>query len=425
MKTLFLFFILALSASANVTYSVTITQPHTAFTDSDVYIDLKPVVTVPEGLTAPNLYFRLLDETRPYLFEQCYRGDTQTGYSWRGGSAVVLKVRTPKHVGPITYKLQVEAGGAFQEYSITVNVRSLYSDLPGVATWEQTMLQLGRKWCHPTFVYSFGVESQVWYYDGARVFFQIADYTGDSSFSDCAFNIARQYRDYVVQNKGRVMGNRVFTKGLSMAFERSGDVSFKDAVLLIAQNGIFAKGGYVSEHGIRESAYILDAFADSEYLGAPRHVNFGRQVDILLGYFDRLFVSNDFSLHQLFFDGLGAEALIEAWELTHDPRIPVAIRIMLDWVWAHAWKPGVGLIVNPDPVGPRCSWGCQEATTDLINLVVPAFAWYWQYSGDTTYRDRGDEIFKLSLKSDISYSGKIFSQNFKWTFKYLAWRAAR
>ncbi|MCL4852132.1 MAG: hypothetical protein KJZ78_12225 [Bryobacteraceae bacterium] len=54
--------------------------------------------------------------------------------------------------------------------------------------------------------------------------------------------------------------------------------------------------------------------------------------------------------------------------------------------------------------------------------MVPAFGWYYSVTQDPLYRDRGDEIWSHALDDDISYSGKIFSQNYRWSFDYIRWR---
>ncbi len=50
-------------------------------------------------------------------------------------------------------------------------------------------------------------------------------------------------------------------------------------------------------------------------------------------------------------------------------------------------------------------------------MIVPAYAWYWRYSGDDLYRERGDQMFGNAMNTDISYSGKTFSQNYRWSFR--------
>jgi hypothetical protein len=285
------------------------------------------------------------------------------------------------------------------------------------------MLTLGKKWCNPTAVYNFGTSSQVWYYDGARVFYQIADYTRDSSFEACALNVARQYRDYVISKNGSIPEYYVFTRGLQIAYERTGDPTYRNAIVLLTKTGFVRWQQAISDYVIREVAFALNTVIDAERAGEPRSPHLARLADYLIGHYDRLFVSKNYRIHQTFFDGLAAEALIGYYDLTKDPRIPPTIKLMLDWVWDYGWnKSTYQMVYNPDPLGPTCDNSCQWYLTDLINLVAPAYAWYWNVTGDTVYQQRGDELFAHALDTDISWNGKIFSQNYHWSFDYVRWR---
>lgn len=94
---------------------------------------------------------------------------------------------------------------------------------------------------------------------------------------------------------------------------------------------------------------------------------------------------------------------------------------MLNWTFSKGWN-GAQLVYNPEPAGPRCSAGCQSYYSDVINLVVPAFAWYFSVTKDLEVGRQGDEMFSHSLDRDISYSGKIFAQNYRWSFDFVRWR---
>ena len=299
--------------------------------------------------------------------------------------------------------------------------------IPGLKKWRQTMLTLGRRWCDPSKQFSFGWEGDVWYYDGARVYFQIEDYTGNHKWDECAMNIARQYRDFVVSRNGAVPGWRNFATGMRMAYERTHDESYKKAVLLMAANSPYARrGGAITDDLIRETAYALDMYVEAEKLGERRNPLAAQAAAYLLGDFEALFVRGNYTIHQTFFDGLAAEALIGYYELSHDASIPPAIKTMLDWLWDRGSDQKHGkLIYNPDPVGPRCKDYCQQYQTVTNNLIAPAFAWYYSLTGDVTYQQRGDVFFEHALDEDISYSGKIFSQNFRWSFDYVKWRGGK
>jgi hypothetical protein len=294
---------------------------------------------------------------------------------------------------------------------------------PGLAKWQNDMMSLGRKWCDGK-TYGFGWEQDVWYYDGTRVYYQLADYTQDPFWNQCALNVARQYRDYVISNSGKIPGWRVFPRGLRMAWERTGDDSYKQAVILLATNSAFAwSAGNPSDAVIRETAYVAEAYMEAERVGQPRNPKLQQAARYLMNDFQRIFITGGYSLHQPFFDGLAAEALIDYYTLTGNPSVPPAIKLMLDGDWAKAYNQTTHqLAYNPDPTGPTCNTGCQSYVPDITNLLDPAYAWYWSYSQNDTYRQEADIMFGHALDTDIGYDGKIFSQNYRWTFDFVQWR---
>src|SRR5207302_11359528 len=123
--------------------------------------------------------------------------------------------------------------------------------------------------------------------------------------------------------------------------------------------------------------------------------------------------------------GLTAEALIGYYQKTNDPRIFLAIKTAMDWLWANAWVPSNQAFWYqnwvPDPSQPL------PATTvapDLNLLIAPAYAWLYQMTGDTTYRDEGDQIFAGGVAGAYLAGSKQFNQNYKWSFDYVKWRTA-
>ena len=415
----------------------------TAHAGSNAYFHLKPVFT---SGTPATIYFDSVTANGSRIdfdvicrINSCPVDTLGRFWIYWGREPVTLRVTMPAALAPNTYTIAVatSVGATRKVTNLPLRVIAQATPLPAVslpalpplpgkAKWESTMTSLAAKWCpSPGTVFNFGDESQVWYYDGGRVFFSIAEYTGDPRWQACGLEVARQYKNFVNGANGALPAWRVFTKGLRMAYERTGDASYKDAVLRLTAKSSYANYvGCISDACIREFAYILNAYVEAERVGAPRDSRMLRAADILLGQYDMLFVAGKYSLHQVFFDGLAAEALINYYELTQDPRVPAAIKQMLDWVWDSGWnKSLLKLVVNPEPVGPKCSWGCQQYNTELINLTVPAFAWYYSVTGDSVYQARGDELFAHALDTDISYSGKIFSQNYYWSPSYVKWRS--
>ena len=113
--------------------------------------------------------------------------------------------------------------------------------------------------------------------------------------------------------------------------------------------------------------------------------------------------------------GLMAEALIQYYEETKDPRVPPAIKAAADGLWARAWIPdGNGFYYE--------STNPTKAAPDLNLLIAPAYAWLYRLTGDPVYQQRGDLIFQGGVEGAWLEQGKQFSQNYRWSFDYVKWR---
>jgi hypothetical protein len=356
----------------------------------------------------------------------CYNGNNSSV-----SNPVTVRVRTSPTtpLGQYSVTIRTEAGGIERDAIVGFTVLGVpqppvrqaapIPPIPGVATWQQNMTSLGQKWCNPFETMAFGYEPQIWYYDGGRTYFQLSDYSNNpSQWTPCAVNIVNQYRDFVL-GAASVPGWRVFPHGLAMNYWRTGDPSSRNAVMALANKSAYAaSSGSVNIALIRETAYLIEALTLAERLGAVHDPHLDRAVAFGLGHFNQLFSggNNTALFDQPAFDGLMAEALIEYYEFSHDPRIPDAIRQMLDWVWANGWNTNTQQMVYNLLDVPA------NHTTDLNSLIAPAYAWYWALTGNQIYQQRGDELFAAVMALDISYSGKIFNQNYRWTFDYVNWR---
>ena len=87
----------------------------------------------------------------------------------------------------------------------------------------------------------------------------------------------------------------------------------------------------------------------------------------------------------------------------------------MDWLWANAWVPLAEAFWenrnDPAVVAP-----------DLNLLIAPAYAWLYRQTGDTAYRERGDQIFEGGVKYGFIGSGKHFNQHYRWSVEYIKWR---
>jgi hypothetical protein len=324
-----------------------------------------------------------------------------------------------------------------------------FPPIPGKAKFESEMVARAAQWCDkstgamlgiPGGELLFGVGTQVWYYDGAWVYRQIAAYTGDADWIRCADNITRQYRDnYVLPNNGSLPDFRIFTDGLKAACADC-DGRNRLGVFLLGSRNLASNGGQVWTTGMREVSYLLESTINGanahgfrELERIPTTGDWGTlkwalttSASRLLGMMDCV-RGEHFNSQQTFMIGLALRALIQYWEYTGDPRVPVEIKAVLDYIWDRLWdRTRMQLIFNVAPKGAKCEVTCSPiAHSELINMTVPAFAWYWSITGDETYRERGDEMFSHALDTAINYHGKIFTENYRWGIDYVLLREGK
>lgn len=308
----------------------------------------------------------------------------------------------------------LDGSGVIGEETATVPI-------PELQQWEGNMTEYGAKFGNERLQRigsDYTSEAYVWYYDGPRVFYQIADYTGDSQWNVFAENWIETYRGYVFELNGRVPGWRVFPDGLHMHFERTGDEKSKAAAVLLSKRTPYSSvGGGPGEDYSRETAYCINAYLVAEALGEPRHPKLEQAVEYALGHIEQWFVQNSSKNWAPFMFGLTCEALISYHDkVKKDPRILPALKMGLDECWKRAW------IEEQQAFFYRAD-NPTEAAPTLNLLVAPAFAWVYLQTGDTKYRDRGDKLWAGGVQRGLERAGgKQFSQNYRWSFDYVRWR---
>jgi hypothetical protein len=131
--------------------------------------------------------------------------------------------------------------------------------------------------------------------------------------------------------------------------------------------------------------------------------------------------------------GVDLRALIEYYEwqrvvgVPQDPRIPVAVKAELDFMWAHMWalsSSGYSAFYYNGYDQPHNSANDNDSYTLLNNLACGGYAWYWKESGDETYRDEGDACWQAAMAAtpQIWFTGKDFDQLLWWSADYMGWR---
>lgn len=296
--------------------------------------------------------------------------------------------------------------------------------IPELARWEERMLSTGHALCDylaepRTFDELLGAT----YYDAERVFYQIAEYTNDIAWVTCAQRAEAVYRDqYTLPAGGSVPGYWNLTRGLALDYRYTADPASKDAAVRLSENAMFARDGTPLEYTVsadysQEVAYAILSYLDAERVGAPQRARLAQLVDQALGHIDQWFVSRTATRIAPYLVGLTAEALIQYYGRTQDARIPPAIKLAMDWLWANAWIPGQEAFWYD-------SFDTSVAAPDENLLIAPAFAWLYRQTGDPAYRDRGDQIFAAGVRLGFIYSGKHFNQSYRWSFDYVKWRTA-
>ena len=137
------------------------------------------------------------------------------------------------------------------------------------------------------------------YYDATRIYEQIADYTGNAVWDDCASKAKAIYRGYVMRNNGNVPGYWNFTSGFRMDWERNSDALSKQAAILLSQNAAYCTDTTPPENTVtpsrsREVAYCILSYLNAEDLGAPRRARLTTLTDQALGHVDQWFVSKTY-----------------------------------------------------------------------------------------------------------------------------------
>jgi len=200
---------------------------------------------------------------------------------------------------------------------------------------------------------------------------------------------------------------------------------------------------------LRENSYGLDLIMTLDRMGLTPidppgtsaantwKVRRQRCVDEIIGSLSAYLESEKrFDENQYFISGLALDCIIHWWQATKDPRVPMVVKATLDQYYSNYNTSTHIAMWNPEPIGPRClnvaNWyvsavddHCRDNTistnTQLHNLFGHAFAWYWRISGDDTYRTEGDEVFSHALDT-IADKGKVWSQMYRYSFNYVAWR---
>jgi hypothetical protein len=105
-----------------------------------------------------------------------------------------------------------------------------------------------------------------------------------------------------------------------------------------------------------------------------------------------------------------------------------AIRRNTDWMWATQWVPsGSGFKYSEGPCHKPGAGATEDAAPDLNLLMVNAFGFVYQQTGDPKYLVQGDQVFRLGIRNawmgaNALQGNKQFNQQYRSAFRYLYYR---
>ncbi len=289
-------------------------------------------------------------------------------------------------------------------------------------------------------------EGLAWYYDGDRVFRQIARYTKDSSWLTAATKCRLYYRAYLhCPTVGHyVDGWRNFTKGFYYDWVDNRDATSKHDAILIAKRGKFSQSQHEADlsdwlttpsivDASREIAYAINAWSVAKDCGDPEFAGRDPYLDLayyqldtwklyLQGYPGGIYPGEQGAKYQPFMFALTCEALITVYERPDTrqadrdkilTKIRDVAKLTYDKLYSDTNHSFIANTGNPTTYWPA------------INLlVVPLYGWLWHETAEQYYFDAGDKIFSDGVVFGWPevWGGKQFSQNYRWSFDYVNWR---
>ena len=293
--------------------------------------------------------------------------------------------------------------------------------------WQQQMVTFGQQHANELSGLTGQAAINATYYDAARVFYQIADYTHDPSWLAAAHQAVTIYRDqYVIPHNGDVPGYWNFTGGLLQDFQHTGDVRSKDAIITLSHNAAFAPditplAWTAGTESSREVAYTIMNYLNAEAVGAPHRPRLDDLVTQALGHLDQWFISKTAPYLQPFMAGLTMDALIQYdTAVGGDPRILPAIQTAVNSLWTNNWISGSQAFQYMDR--DMGSLGGPTPANDLNMLIAPAYAWMSHKTGNVLYQQQADAIFSGAVNGAYLNDAKQYDQNYMLAFDFMNWR---
>jgi hypothetical protein len=273
------------------------------------------------------------------------------------------------------------------------------------------------------------------YYDRALNHWAFWVRTGNPLYWQRALTMLLAYRDqYLRPNNYGVQPHNQHIEGLAVHYWLTGDEESRSGVGRMAvSNKIFPAstteywGLGNKDGGIegRMQARILMGYETAWELAVPGEdwrglMRTALDYILLTQYADGSFRGGANCHESLnFMTGTLHDAFIKySTRVEADGRLLDVMRRSLDFLWTQ-WVPTARALTYYS--GP-CTDGGATPVADLNMLSVLGYGWYYQQTGNTLYRDRGDQIFEGGVLGAYFEGAKQFNQQFYDSFQYLAYR---
>ncbi len=285
-------------------------------------------------------------------------------------------------------------------------------------------------------------EQSVVYYGWGLLFWNIGKYTSDSTWNNCGTRAGGYMKFYIDSNWTPptlgVPAYKQFCEVMYRATRITGDASYAAEATRLQGTTYLYYGVESNLSFAREMAYGLSTTVCLNKYGSITPTYWNDLRDTVYGFLLRATEASAGNRldSQTFYIGLMMDAIIADWQITGDVRAPYVIKRAWDYIQSNydamshtqMWDAGVdggpactttALWFQGDPIG-----ACFPTINGqkLQNLSSHAASWYYALTGNTTYRDQGDDWFEHSMDASL-YTGKEAAQNYYYSFNYVCWRS--
>jgi hypothetical protein len=280
------------------------------------------------------------------------------------------------------------------------------------------------------------------FYDRSMIYYMWWARTGNATYLDRADKLAAgDGVAYIERTNYMPQPFLLMMDGVAIHAMLTQDPRYVQAVVRTAdyygqQGGSWYKGiGDTTGIGWdnRGQARILSALLDAWYLGAPSPKGYNYGV-ILRDYLNRILSTQSSDGAYRFEDqcyysksymtGMLNDALIRYYDtFEKDPRIPVAVKRSVDYLWNVSWDPTKQAFKYMDyTCSLSGSGGGPTPYADLNNLIVSGFGFVAKTTGDQSYMTKADAIFAGGVNGAWVAGSKQFNQEYTSSYRFLDMR---